>query len=80
MVDFFRNMQSQFNTAMTPQNQSNNFYDFMVKQYGLTDDGELNLGLDLGNKEDAPKVVEAILKYNNQEPEEGAIMLSLIHI
>jgi hypothetical protein len=74
MVDFFRNMQSQFNTAMTPQNQSNNFYDFMVKQYGLTDNGELNLGLDLGNKEDAPKVVEAILKYNNQEPEEGAIM------
>ena len=74
MVNFFTDMQSKFNTAMTPQNQSNNFYDFMVKQYGLTDDGELNLGLDLGNKEDAPKVVEAILKYNNQEPEEGAIM------
>ena len=74
MVNFFTDMQSRFNTAMAPQNQTNNFYDFMVKQYGLTDDGELNLGLDLGNKEDAPKVVEAILKYNNQEPEEGAIM------
>ena len=74
MVNFFTDMQSRFNTAMAPQNQTNNFYDFMVKQYGLTDDGELNLGLDLGNKEEAPKVVEAILKYNNQEPEEGAIM------
>jgi hypothetical protein len=59
MVNFFTDMQSRFNTAMAPQNQTNNFYDFMAKEYGLTEDGELNLSLDLGNKEDAPKLIEA---------------------
>jgi hypothetical protein len=73
MVNFFTDMQSRFNTAMAPQNQTNNFYDFMAKEYGLTEDGELNLSLDLGNKEDAPKLIEAIFKYNNQEPTQGAI-------
>ena len=76
MVDFFKN---NFNPSGagtmfgTPQNQTNDFYSFMAKQYGLTENGELDLSLDLRNKEDAPKLIEAVLKYNNQEPNENAI-------
>ena len=76
MVDFFKNTFNPSGAGTmfgTPQNQTNTFYDFMAKEYGLTENGELDLSLDLRNKEDAPKLVEAVLKYNNQEPNENAI-------
>ena len=75
-IDFFKNT---FNptgqgTMFGQQtNSQNTFYDSLVNQYGLTDEGMLNLSLDLGNKEDAPKLIESIFKYNNIEPKENAI-------
>ena len=54
-------------------NSTTNFYEFLEKEHGLTDEGMFDLTAKLGDKEKAPELIKAFLEYSGQKPEQNKV-------
>lgn len=52
---------------------SNNFYDFLEKKHGLTEEGMFDLTAGIGEKAKAPEFLKAFFEYRGEKPEQNKI-------
>ena len=76
MVDFFKGFNPSGQGTMFGSNESsssNNFYDFLEKKHGLTEEGMFDLTKSIGEKDKAPEFLKAFFEYRGEKPEQNKI-------